>query len=181
MSRIGKLPIKIPDGVTVAIDDRHIVVKGKKGTLELMVPPKVLVTSQNAEVIVAVKDPEDRKQRALWGLTQRLVANMVTGVTDGFSKQLEVIGIGYKVAVQGRKLVLSVGYYHPVEYKIPDGIEISVEKNTVIVSGANRQTVGQTAAEIRAIRKPEPYKGKGIKYSDEVLRRKVGKAAAKGE
>src|SRR3989344_4235984 len=181
MSRIGKLPIIIPDGVTVAIDGQHIGIKGKKGTLELTVSPKVLVTFQEGEVVVAVKSPEDRKQRALLGLSQRLIANMVTGVTEGFSKQLEVIGIGYKVVVQGKKLVLSVGYSHPVEYKIPEGIEISVEKNTVTVSGADRQSVGQTAAEIRAIRKPEPYKGKGIKYSDEVLRRKVGKAAAKGE
>jgi large subunit ribosomal protein L6 len=139
------------------------------------------VAQADNQLTVSVKNQEDKRQKALWGLFRRLVANMITGITDGFSKQLEINGVGYKASVQGKKLILNVGFSHPVEYTIPDGIDIIVEKNIITISGIDRQLVGQTAAEIRSVRKPEPYKGKGIKYTTEIVRRKVGKTAAKAE
>lgn len=181
MSRIGKQPIVVPSGVTVTITDGVVVVAGPKGTLKRVLHPVVTVEQTDGQLAIGVKNPEDKKQRALWGLSQRLVEAMVIGVTDGFSKKLEINGVGYKAAVQGSTLVLQVGFSHPVEYPILEGIAIVVEKNTVTVSGADKQSVGQTAAEIRAIKKPEPYKGKGIKYADEIIRRKAGKSAAKGQ
>jgi large subunit ribosomal protein L6 len=180
MSRVGKQPITIPSGVQVTIADGRIVVKGPKGQLERTLNPLVVVAQNGDTLSVTVGEPEEKRQRSLWGLTQRLVANMITGVTTGYSKQLEINGVGYKAVVQGKKLVLSLGYSHPIEFPFPAGIDISVEKNLVTVSGFDNELVGETAAEIRGFRKPEPYKGKGIKYTTETIRRKAGKAAAKG-
>ena len=181
MSRIGKQPITIPDGVTVTIADGFVTVKGPKGELRQQVHPSVSVAQADSELVVSVGNAADKKQRSLWGLWRKLIANMVTGVTEGFSKQLEINGVGYKAVLQGDKLVITVGYSHPVEYQLPVGLTAKVEKNIVTISGADKQLVGQAAAEIRSVRKPEPYKGKGIKYVTEILRRKAGKTAAKGE
>ncbi|MFA6254921.1 MAG: 50S ribosomal protein L6 [Patescibacteria group bacterium] len=181
MSRIGKQLIVIPEGVEVKITDNKIFVKGPKGELTQEINPLVMVEKKDNEISLLVKNPQLKQQKSLWGLFRRLIANMIIGVTQGFSKQLEVNGIGYKAAVQGSNLVLHLGYSHPIEYNIPTGIEIKVEKNIITVSGIDKQVVGQTAAEIRSMRKPEPYKGKGIKYTDEIIRRKVGKSAVKGE
>lgn len=180
MSRIGKKPIVMPQGVEVKLsgnqaDGFHVAVKGSKGTLELSLPKKVLVQLAGESLIFIVSHPDDKYERALWGLSRTLVNNAVLGVTAGYSKGLEINGVGFKVALQGKKLVLNVGFSHPVEYELPLGISAEVEKNQIKIIGIDKQLVGQTAAEIRAIKKPEPYKGKGIKYSDEVIRRKAGK------
>lgn len=180
MSRIGKVPIEIPSGVDVKIVNKDVTVKGPKGELSMKVHPNVLLEQKENTIIVTVKNPEEKNDRALWGLARRLISNMIIGVTQGFSKKLEINGVGYKAVVKGSVLELQLGYSHPIEYKIPEGIEIVVEKNVVTVSGKDKQQVGQIAAEIRQFRKPEPYKGKGIKYEDEVILRKAGKAAAKG-
>jgi len=179
MSRIGKQPITIPEGVEVKIDDNVVTVKGPKGELKQKIHKWVNIEQKENELSVSVKNDQIKQQKSLWGLFRRLIANMIIGVTEGFSKQLEVNGVGYKVTVQGKVLNLQLGYSHPIEYKFPEGIEITAEKNVITVSGSDKQKVGQTAAEIRSLRKPEPYKGKGIKYMDETIRRKVGKAAAK--
>ncbi len=175
MSRIGKKIITIPAGVTVTQNDAEITVKGPKGSLTHRLVPEVLVVVEGDTMRVDLRDPNVKGVSALWGLTRALVNNMVVGVTTGFSKGLEINGVGFKVALQGRKLVLNVGFSHPVEYMLPEGIDAAVEKNVITISGRDRQLVGQVAAEIRDIKKPEPYKGKGIKYTDEVIRRKVGK------
>lgn len=175
MSRIGKKPITIPNGVTLDVIGSVVRVKGPKGTLEHACVPGVRVVAEGQVAHVELIDTTLKKGAALWGLTRALIQNMVTGVTEGFSKQLEINGIGFKAALQGRKLVLQVGFSHPVAYQLLDGIEASVEKNVITVKGIDRQLVGQVAAEIRSIKKPEPYKGKGIKYVDEAIRRKVGK------
>ncbi len=175
MSRIGKKPIIIPENTEVKIDDGQVIVKGPKGQLGQLLPGKVMVEINGSEILVTVNNKKDKGERALWGLFRSLINNMVEGVVNGFSKQLEINGIGFKAIVQDKKLVLNVGYSHPVEYLIPEGIEISVEKNIVTIFGIDKQKVGQVAAEIRAVKKPEPYKGKGIKYIDEVIRRKAGK------
>lgn len=182
MSRLGKLPIEIPAGTEVDISSDAITVKGPKGTLQQPAHSKVTVAVQEEDgtkqVVVSVADPENRRERALWGLYRMLVKNMVDGVNTEFTKQLEVNGVGYRVSVSGNKVVLNVGYSHPVEFALPEGVSAAVEKNVLTLSGINKQLVGETAARIRRIRKPEPYKGKGIKYIDEVIRRKAGKAAA---
>jgi len=175
MSRIGKKPVIIPDGVTVEIKDQHVKVKGPKGELNLDVHPKVTVEKVENNVEVKVKHPEVKQEKALWGLFRSLINNMVTGVTAGFTKVLEVNGVGYKAAITGKKIVLNLGYSHPIEMEIPAGLEAKIEKNVITITGSDRQLVGQFAAEIRDQRPPEPYKGKGIKYSDEVIRRKAGK------
>ncbi|MDD2806939.1 MAG: 50S ribosomal protein L6 [Patescibacteria group bacterium] len=180
MSRIGKQPIEIPTGVEIKLEANQIIVKGPKGILTQQLNPAVIITQDGSTLMVTVKDPEEKSNKSMWGLFQRLISNMVTGVTTGFTKQLEINGVGYRAAVAGKILNLQLGYSHPIDYQIPDGIEISVEKNIVSVSGSDKQVVGQTAAEIRSLRKPEPYKGKGIKYTDETIKRKVGKQAAKG-
>ena len=179
MSRIGRHPIAIPAGVTVEIKENNVVtVKGPKGTLEKALPTEMEIKQEGDEVVVT--RPNDlKKMKSLHGLTRTLIANMVKGVTDGYEKTLEVNGVGYKAAKQGKKLVLSLGYSHPVEMEDPDGIETKVEDNKIVVSGISKEKVGQFAAEIRDKRRPEPYKGKGIKYSDEVIRRKVGKTGKK--
>ena len=180
MSRIGRAPITIPAGVEVKVDaNNHITVKGPKGTLERNLVPQIKVDVDAG--VIHVTRPDDEKQtRSMHGLTRTLVANMVHGVTEGFSKTLEVNGVGYRAAKEGKKLVLNVGYSHQVE--VEDTADVSTEvpnPNTVIVNGIDKQKVGQFAADIRAKRPPEPYKGKGIKYSDEVVRHKEGKTGAK--
>ncbi|MGE5392260.1 MAG: 50S ribosomal protein L6 [Candidatus Saccharibacteria bacterium] len=175
MSRIGKKPVVIPSGVTVEIKDGTVKVKGPKGELTLDVHPKVILEKSDTELVVKVGHENNKQERALWGLFRALINNMVAGVTTGFTKVLEVNGVGYKAAINGTKLVLNLGYSHPIEMEIPKGIEAKVDKNTITIIGADRQLVGQFAANVREQRKPEPYKGKGIKYSDEVIRRKAGK------
>lgn len=175
MSRIGKLPISLPDAVTATVTDGRVTVRGPKGELTLTLHPHVNVAPDGASLTVTVHDPDLKQDRALWGLTRALMQNMVTGVTEGFRKQLEINGVGYRAERKGRDLVLALGYSHPVVYTLPAGIEAAVEKNVVTISGIDKQLVGEVAAEIRRLRKPEPYKGKGIKYLTEVIRRKAGK------
>ena len=175
MSRIGKMPIAIPAGVEVKLDGTTVSVKGPKGELTRTVHPNMKVEVNGAEVTVT--RPNDNKEnRSLHGLTRSLIANMVKGVTDGFTKELEVNGVGYRASVEGNKLVLNVGYSHPVEMPLPDGIQAEVNDKKITISGIDNQKVGQFAAEVREKRPPEPYKGKGIKYMDEHIRRKEGKA-----
>jgi large subunit ribosomal protein L6 len=175
MSRIGKKPIVIPSGVKLEQKGNILSVSGSKGVLQLEVHPKVTLTISEKEAVVDVGNKADKRQKALWGLFRSLVQNMVDGVTKGFEKKLEVIGVGFKVATQGQKLVMALGFSHPVEVEIPKDLQVTVDKNTISISGADKQKVGQFAAEIRELKKPEPYKGKGIKYSDEVILRKAGK------
>lgn len=180
MSRIGKKPIEIPNGVEVKIvaDDLQrikVSVKGSKGSLEVAIPKGVQIEQKDKELILTVANPDSGDEKALWGLSRTLVNNAIIGVTEGFIKELEINGVGFKVALQGKKLVLNVGFSHPVEYDLPEGITAEVEKNNIKISGIDKQLVGQVAAEIRSIKKPEPYKGKGIKYIDEQIRRKAGK------
>ena len=180
MSRIGRLPVAIPAGVTVDIqENNHVVVKGPKRTLERTLPSEMTIKLEDGHVVVT--RPSDlKKMKALHGLTRTLIHNMVVGVTEGFEKKLEVNGVGYRAAKSGKKLTLNLGYSHPVEMIDPEGIEAVVEgQNVIIVKGIDKEKVGQYAAEIRDKRRPEPYKGKGIKYADETIRRKVGKTGKK--
>ena len=180
MSRIGRSPITVPAGVDVKIDgNNHIVVKGPKGTLENTLVPEISVELEGG--VISVKRPDDeKKSRSLHGLTRTLVANMVEGVTNGFSKRLEVSGIGYRAAKEGKKLVMNLGFSHQVVVEEIDGIKVDVPApNQIVISGIDKQKVGQFAADVRKKRPPEPYKGKGIRYSDEVVRRKEGKSGAK--
>ncbi|MGN0435847.1 MAG: 50S ribosomal protein L6 [Wujia sp.] len=179
MSRIGRMPIAIPAGVTVEIaENNKVTVKGPKGTLERVLPAEMEITQEGAEVIV--KRPNDlKKMKSLHGLTRTLINNMVIGVTQGYSKVLEVNGVGYRASKSGNKLTLALGYSHPVEMVDPDGVTTTIDGNKITVSGIDKEKVGQYAAEIREKRSPEPYKGKGIKYDDEVIRRKVGKTGKK--
>ena len=177
MSRIGKLPIKILDGVEIKLTDGLVLVKGPKGELKQRLHPAVKLEIKPAEkvALVTVKNAAEHKQNALWGLFRRLIDNMVIGGTQGFEKKLEINGIGYRAAASGKKLTLNVGYSHPVVFAIPEGITCQVKENVISLIGADKQMVGEVAANIRRIRKPEPYLGKGIKYSDEIIRRKAGK------
>ena len=179
MSRIGRMPIAIPAGVTVDVaENNKVTVKGPKGTLERVLPSEMEIKVEGAEVTVS--RPNDlKKMKSLHGLTRTLIHNMVVGVTDGFEKKLEVNGVGYKASKSGKKLTLNLGYSHPVEMEDPEGIETVVEGNNITVKGIDKEKVGQFAAEIRDKRRPEPYKGKGIKYADETIRRKVGKTGKK--
>ena len=180
MSRIGRLPIDIPAGVEITIAENNAVtVKGPKGTLSENLPVEMDITVKDNQVVVT--RPNDlKKMNSLHGLTRTLIANMVTGVTKGYEKVLEINGVGYRAQKQGKKLILSLGYSHPVEMEDPEGIETVLDgQNKITVKGIDKQKVGQFAAEIREKRKPEPYKGKGIKYADEVIRRKVGKTGKK--
>ena len=179
MSRIGKMPIAVPAGVTVDIaENNKVTVKGPKGELSRVLPAEMKITQEDGEIKVE-RPNDEKKNRSLHGLTRTLINNMVVGVTDGYKKTLEVNGVGYRAAKQGKKLVLNLGYSHPVEMEDPEGLETTVEDNKIIVSGIDKEKVGQFAAEIRATRAPEPDKGKGIKYDYEVIRRKVGKTGKK--
>lgn len=175
MSRIGKQPISIPSGVTITVDDDFVTVTGSKGTLKQFTMPGITAEVKDGNVYVTRVDDE-KVHRSKHGLMRTLIANMITGVSEGFSKKLEVNGVGFKVAMQGADLKMSLGFSHEVIYKVPIGITIAVEANTITVSGIDKQAVGQAAAEIRAFKKPEPYKGKGIKYIDERVLRKSGKS-----
>ena len=179
MSRIGRLPIAIPAGVTVEIaENNKVTVKGPKGTLERVLPTEMKI-EKDGESIVVTRPNDLKRMKSLHGLTRTLINNMVVGVTAGYKKELEVNGVGYKAQKQGKTLVLSLGYSHPVEMTDPEGVDSAVEGNTITVKGIDKEKVGQYAAEIRSKREPEPYKGKGVKYVDEVIRRKVGKTGKK--
>ncbi len=179
MSRIGKAPITVPDKVNVSLDGLTVTVKGPKGELSRTLPDGVTISQDGAQLLV-VPTSENRRSRERHGLSRTLVANMVEGVSQGFTRKLEIIGVGYRAQVQGKKLVVSAGYSHPVEMVPPEGVTFAVENNTtVLVSGADKEVVGNEAAKVRAIRPPEPYKGKGIKYEGERILRKAGKTGKK--
>jgi large subunit ribosomal protein L6 len=180
MSRIGKQPIEIPGDVTVSVNGNNIKVKGPKGELSYDFSYEVKVTSGDKEVVVE-KNGNAKTSQALWGTTRALIRNMVEGVTTGFSKVLELHGVGYKMAVQGKKLVLNLGFSHPVELDIPEGLTVEIEKEKMTISGIDKQSVGQFAAEIRALKKVEPYKGKGFRYEGEQFIKKEGKKAVGSE
>lgn len=175
MSRVGKLPIQIPSGVTITVDPDFVTVAGPKGTLKQFTMPGVTVAVEDNQVVVTRANDEP-KIRAKHGLMRALVNNMVVGVSTGFSKKLEINGVGFRVMLQGTDLKFNLGFSHDVIYKLPEGITATVEQNNITVTGVSKQQVGQVAAEIRALKKPEPYKGKGIKYADEVIIRKSGKS-----
>jgi large subunit ribosomal protein L6 len=181
MSRLGKLAIILPAGVSVSFVDNILTVKGPKGELKREIKKPVLLTINEKEILVSVEDTSAPKQRAFWGLFRGLINNMVTGVSVGFAKKLEINGVGYRASVAGRTLNLSLGYSHPIVFALPEGIDAIVEGNAITISGISNELVGNTAYKIRKFRKPEPYKGKGVKYSTEVIRRKAGKSAAKGK
>ena len=179
MSRIGRMPIAVPAGVTVEIaENNHVTVKGPKGTLERTLPSEMSIVLEG-DVITVTRPNDLKKMKSLHGLTRTLVNNMVVGVTTGYTKVLEVNGVGYKVSKAGKTLTLNLGYSHPVVMEDPEGIESTVADNKITITGIDKEKVGQYAAEIRDKRRPEPYKGKGIKYADEVIRRKVGKTGKK--
>lgn len=176
MSRIGKMPIAVPSGVEVTINGTNVKVKGKKGELERTFQPCLVIKQEGEEILVTPAD-EERETNAFWGLTRTLIANMITGVSEGFEKKLELVGVGYRAALKGKDLELSLGFSHPVIVKAPEGITFEVPtQNEINVQGASKEQVGQVAADIRKWRKPEPYKGKGIRYAGEYVRRKAGKA-----
>ena len=174
MSRIGKLPIKIPSGVTITVDSGFVTVNGPKGELTQFITPDVTVKVEDGNLTVTRRD-DTKPSKSQHGLMRALINNMVTGVTKGFEKKLEVNGVGFRVGMAGTDLELSLGFSHPVKYKAPTGVQITTNKMEITVSGIDKQQVGQAAAEIRELKKPEPYKGKGIKYVDETIRRKAGK------
>ena len=180
MSRIGRMPVTIPQGVEVRSDGGFVRVKGPKGELESRIPPGIAVEIEKGEVRFA-RSNDEPQQRAWHGLVRSLVANSVEGVTKGFTRELEIVGVGYKAEVKGKSVIFALGYSHPINFPIPDGIAVALDAKAgkITVSGADRQKVGQTAAEIRKLRVPDPYKAKGIKYANEVIRRKVGKAGGK--
>jgi large subunit ribosomal protein L6 len=180
MSRVGKKILKVPAGVDLKVEGLDVRAKGPKGELSLTMNPRVSAKIENGELTVNVVNPENVNDKALWGLTRRLIENLVVGVTKGFERKLEINGIGFKAAAQGQKLKLEVGLSHDVDYEVPKGVTVIVEKNIITVTGIDKQLVGETAAQIRRIKKPEPYKGKGIKYVEETIRRKAGKAAKAG-
>jgi large subunit ribosomal protein L6 len=178
MSRVGKQPISVPANVTISLADGVVSVKGPKGELSRSVPSEIDIVREDGTLRVE-RSTDEPRHRALHGLTRSLVANMVTGVTDGFTRRLEVNGVGYRAAVSAGNLVLQVGFSHPVLYPAPPGIDFVVQGNAITISGADKELVGEVASQIRHVRPPEPYKGKGIKYAEEVIRRKAGKAGAK--
>jgi large subunit ribosomal protein L6 len=180
MSRIGNKPIELPKGVEVKQVGEAVTVKGPKGTLSTLLVPGIGVKVEN-NVVSFTRGDEEKKSRAFHGLVRALVANNVRGVSEGFKRELDIVGVGYRAEVKGKEVVFQLGYSHPVRFAVPEGIEITVDAKTghIVITGIDKQKVGQTAAEIRSLREPDPYKGKGIKYSDEVIRRKAGKAAGK--
>jgi large subunit ribosomal protein L6 len=179
MSRIGKQPIEVPAGVTVTLEGKLVTVVGPKGTLSQELMPNIGL-KQSENVITIVREVDSVETQPTFGLMRTLVANMVTGVSKGFERSLEINGVGYRAAVAGSTVNFSLGFSHPIAFPLPKGIEAKVEKNVITISGFDKQLVGQVAANIRALKKPEPYKGKGIKYTDEQIRRKAGKTATKG-
>jgi large subunit ribosomal protein L6 len=179
MSRIGKAPIAIPSGVDVTISGQHVTVKGPKGTLSRVIPGEIVVRKEDDTLLVE-RPNDERQNRSLHGLSRTLVSNMVIGVTDGFTKELEIVGVGYRAEAQGANLRLALGFSHPVNVPAPDGITFEIPVQTrVIVKGIDKELVGQVAANIRSIRKPEPYKGKGVRYAGERILRKAGKTGKK--
>jgi len=179
MSRVGKKIRVIPAGVQVEVKQNRLIVKGPKGELTQLIHTHVTISVNDGKIEVTVADPENKKDRALWGTFSSIIANLLEGVTKGFKKELEISGVGYKASMSGANLVLDVGYSHPVNFAPTSGVKLSVEKNVITVEGFDKQIVGEIAAQIRAIKKAEPYKGKGIKYIDEIVRRKAGKTATK--
>lgn len=176
MSRIGKQPVPVPQGVTITIDGQKVTVKGAKGELSRELPPEIAFVQEGEEIVVTRRN-ESRNARQRHGLVRTLIANMVEGVSNGYQKKLEIQGVGYRASLQGQKLVMALGYSHPVEFEPPAGIQFAVEGNTnVTVTGIDKEVVGNTAATVRAARPPEPYKGKGVRYAGEQVRRKAGKA-----
>ncbi len=180
MSRIGKKPIELPKGVEIKQDGNSVTIKGPKGSLSTALIAGIGVKVEN-NVVQFTRANEEQKSRAFHGLVRALVANNVRGVSEGFKRELDIVGVGYRAEVKGKEVVFQLGYSHPVRFQIPQGIEITVDAKSghIVITGIDKQKVGQTAAEIRSLREPDPYKGKGIKYSDEVIRRKAGKAAGK--
>lgn len=181
MSRLGKLPIKFAPSTQVTLEEAKLNFKGPKGQLSLVLNPLMEVKIENNEINVLPRDKAAKNSSAIWGLTWSLIKNAVQGVSVGFVKKLEINGVGYRAAVSGSQLNMSLGFSHPIEFKLPAGISASVAANVITLEGIDNCLLGEVAAQIRKIRKPEPYKGKGIKYSDEIIRRKAGKSAAKGK
>jgi len=181
MSRLGKLPIILPAGVQVTIKDKEILFKGPKGEVKIATNPIIEVKVENNGIIIAPYDKAVKNASAMWGLVWSLTRNSVIGVSEGFTKKLEINGVGYRAVAVPGQLNMSLGFSHPIEFKLPLSITAVVEGNSITLSGVDKQLVGETAAQIRKIRKPEPYKGKGVKYSDEIIRRKAGKSATKGK
>lgn len=177
MSRVGKQPIPIPKDVEVKLEDDFISVKGQMGMLKRKVHPKVQVDINSDKIVIGVADTT-RELRSLHGLSRALIANMVTGVTKGFERVLEIVGVGYRAELKGRTAIFHLGYSHPINFELPDGIDAKIDKTRVTLSGVDKELLGMTAAKIRSFRKPEPYKGKGIRYADETVRRKAGKTGA---
>ena len=180
MSRIGKKSVVVPDGVDVNISGRKISIKGPKGSLDFEFHPDVEVKIEEKEIMVVARK-KTKQARSIWGLTRMLVSNMIDGVTKGFEKQLELQGVGFRMAIQGKKINMALGFSHPVEVEIPEGLEAKIEKNILTISGIDKQQVGQFAASTRALKKVEPYKGKGFRYVGEIVRKKAGKKAAGAE
>lgn len=181
MSRLGKLPIKLPAGVQATIKDKELFLKGPKGEIKVAINPLIEVKVEGESILVAPYDQAVKNVNAIWGLVWSLVRNGVIGVSVGFTKKLEINGVGYRATAVPGKLNMNLGFSHPIEFKLPDGITASVEGNVISLAGVDKELLGEIAAQIRKIRKPEPYKGKGIKYVDEIVRRKAGKAATKGK
>jgi len=180
MSRVGRKPIPIPGNVKVSIGDTQLEIQGPKGKLQTPVPPGISFALEGKE-LVCQRTSDERQQRAFHGLARALAMNAVRGVTEGFSKELDIVGVGYRAQLEGKKLVFALGFSHPIVFPIPDGIQVAVDKQThLVVSGIDRQRVGQVAAEIRRLRKPDPYKQKGVRYTGEALKKKAGKAGATG-
>ncbi|MDD5071985.1 MAG: 50S ribosomal protein L6 [Patescibacteria group bacterium] len=179
MSRLGKLPIELPAGTQAKIEKGFIIVKGPKGEIREKLNDLAKVEIGDREIKVSVKNPQEKREKSLWGLYRSLINNLVIGVNEGFEKKLEISGVGYRAAVSGNKLVLNLGFSHPIEYNLPEGVTASVEENVITLKGLEKKLVGETAAKIKKFRIPDPYKAKGIKYSGEVIRRKAGKTASK--
>ncbi len=179
MSRIGKKPIPIPQGVQIDWKDGRLDVRGPKGELRRQVGSDVLIKTENDQLLISVENGNGKTSKAIHGLHRALIANMITGVNQGFERVLEIVGIGYRVALSGRKLTFHLGYSHPIDFDLPEGIDAKVDKTRITLTGIDKELLGRTAAKIRGFRSPEPYKGKGIKYTDEVIRRKAGKTGAK--
>ncbi|MCH7759161.1 50S ribosomal protein L6 [Patescibacteria group bacterium] len=180
MSRIGKKSIVVPSGVEIKVDNHLVAVKGPKGDLKQTIPDFLSIKTEDDQLKMSVKNPKIKQERSSWGTFNRLIFNMIKGVSEGFEKKLELVGVGYRAQIDGDKLTLKLGFSHPVNFLIPPGIEIKVEQNIITINGIDKQLVGETAAQIRRFKKPEPYKGKGIKYVDEIIRRKAGKRATTG-